>query len=238
MESQKVELNRKEQEVLDTVTTLTHSLQHTKKNWEENITELAILLQEQKQTMKFFSKNKDQRIVALEEEIDKLFGNTEHSISRPPLSSARGNLSTDRNRLPMPNMMNKLPEFLSPIEHCKNVCDKSKEEPLTKRSNLPDNSVEDLAILDQMTPNQMDNMEPAVDGSRLSIPKNHGEWDPALDDTDDGENIEVDRIEKALELLNYYGLLDSDHLEAYRQLILNTSDRSIERDVQMNVSIR
>ena len=85
-----------------------------------------------------------------------------------------------------------------------------RDDPPTKRSKaIPDTSYDE--IFNKMkSPSRVETsyQDNLPDNSRLSMPKNpEAEWDPNLEEDESSENSEVDKVEKAIELLYKNGLL-------------------------------
>lgn len=220
LEEQKNDLLRREQEVLDTVNSFINSLKGTKKSWENNLNELHFCVQEHAQTIDYLVSHKSARLDAFSSEIDSLFADA------PPLSQRTGTLNSHRtgiverqkeypNRTKQP--LNDLINILSPITQEIQIpkmdiplSDKSKEDPnsLTSKrgKDLSTNSIDELFMF-----NKGDHGQSAMqENSRFSGGKEEGGWDSNLDDEDEeSEKVDVEQIEKALELLFQNGMLDS-----------------------------
>jgi hypothetical protein len=214
LENQRNEFFKREQELLDSVNNFTNMIKGTKKSWEDNMTELDLLLQEQKQNINYFANHKTQKIHALEEEIERIL--SQFSPTKMPGNTSRDQLSSARSRI-NPEKINKhfenFASILSPIEHPKgHLRQPSKEEmeALSRRSKLDpvaDNSYEELLLLSK-SPNDPPPEENYPDNSRISMVKNEGGWDSQLEDDESSENSEVDKVEKALALLYRNGMLE------------------------------
>lgn len=220
LEVQKNDLLRREQEVLDSVNSFLNSLKSTKKFWDNGINELQFFVKEHAQSLDYIASHKAAKLKAFGEEIDSMFNDMGQHKGFGTPSNNVDILSTDRNREYVDTSkqpFNELINNLSPINQelskisGMRLLNKSKEDMealSTKRGKdqaieTSNNSYEELFAFN--------NNKGHNGGGQMqeqSIEREEGGWDPNLEDEDSTEVMEMDRIEKALELLFQNGLLD------------------------------
>jgi hypothetical protein len=210
LETQKNEHLRREQDVLDSITGLTNAFKYSKKYWDENLTELEVLIKEQHQTREYKNKNKIKQLEEIDNELNRIL----KEIS--PTKNENVKIENhDKIQTPFADFSN----IISPISKNANFHFpfKLKDEPgipLSKRSkeNLPDSSndcYEDFMFSGRIKNSMIAQSRIEQDETRLSGKKQLKDgWDPNLEDENQSEESEIDKIEKALSLLYDNGLLD------------------------------
>jgi hypothetical protein len=208
LENQKNEHFKREQEVLDSINGLTNAFKFSKKHWDENLTEIEVLIREQHETRDFRTKNKSKQINEINSEINKILA----EISPSKIENTKAQ-PQEKIQSPFADFSN----IISPISKNANFHFPFKMNepgiPLSKRSkeNAPDSSndcYEDFIFSGRVKNSMIAQSGIEQDDSKLSRrnrPKDG--WDPNLED-DQSEESESDKIEKALSLLYDNGLLD------------------------------
>ncbi len=210
LETQKNDHLRKEQEVLDSISGLANAFKYSKKYWDENLTELEVLIKEQNQTQEYRKKNKTIQLNEIGSELNKIL--KEISPSKDENYKIENH---EKIQSPFADFSN----IISPISKNENFHFpfKLKDEsgiPLSKRSkeNLPDSSnegYEDFMFSGRIKNSMMGPSGIEQDETKLSVKKKVKDgWDPNLEDDNQSEESEIDKVEKALSLLHENGLLD------------------------------
>jgi hypothetical protein len=186
-------------------------LNKTKKSWSDNLTELELVVHEQKRNAEYFSHHKSVRVHAFGEEIDKILNSNispgkSSRDSKEIMSSNSSRIIKGKSRKPLAEIGN----ILSPIAHLKKGRNNLEDAQISKRSReIPDTSYDDL-MNKMRSPSKVEtsnNEYVFPDHLRMSIPKNGGEWDPNLEEDESSESSEVEQIEKAMALLYRNGIL-------------------------------
>lgn len=222
LETQKNEYYRREQEVLDSINCLTNTFKFSKKYWDENLTEIEVLIKEQNETKAFRNKNKRKQLDEINESLSKILV----QISPSKIDNAKLP-NPEKIQTPFADVSN----IISPISKNANFHFPFKLNdpgvPLSKRSkeNAPDSSndcYEDFIFSGRVKNSMIAQSRIEQDDSKTSRrnrPKDG--WDPDLEDDPQSEDSDVDKIEKAISLLYDNGLLDPVKIQLYIYNILD-----------------
>ena len=213
LEAQKNDLLRREQDLSDAIYNFVNSLKSAKKTWNNNLNDLHFCVQEQNHSITYLSEHKAAKLKAFSNEIDSLFTEMSPHKGLATLSGRHGpgRKYEETSQKPFNDVINlspinpKLPKIAN-----LNQLNSSKEEeshmilPSSKREQEPgaENSINILELF----AHQKNNLGDLQNNSKLS--PNRSGWDSKLEDEESMEQPEVDKIEKALELLLQNNLLE------------------------------
>jgi len=241
MEAQKNDLLRREQDLSDAIYNFMNSLKSAKKTWNNNLNDLHFCVQEQNHSITYLSEHKAAKLKAFSNEIDSLFTDMSPHKGLATLSNRHGGSRKyeETSQKPFNDVINLSPinPKLPKIANMNNVNDSKEEEshiilPSTKREQ--EAGVENSINILELFAHQKNNGDQTMQNNSKLSPNRSG-WDSKLEDEDSMEQPEVEKIEKALELLLQNGLLEPQAVNNFTNLAKATSDSALDQDIQMNV---
>lgn len=220
----KNEYMKKEQELLESITELTNSLNTSKGYWSNNLHDLQMFLQEQQQNLHNYNNWRHNKLANIDNELENLL-NCQDNLSNPPLSSRRESARPNRPPANMKNELADLSNMLSPIHGDNNKMKFAKlglknmmvykDEPLpsSRRNNVKENIESNISVNSSkiysdlsfinMIPNRGElgpnEMECIQENSNISLKKAEPEWDSSLEDEESVDNLS--ELGKAMEML-------------------------------------